>query len=74
MEHMEHMENMEHMEHDMLTESQRFHIFHRDAAGTDSFTDFAAEPVTEWAGQVLGGRPSCPSGPSTNKNSNDWQH
>ena len=52
------------MEHDM---PQRCH---RDAAGTDPFTwDFAAKPVTEWAGQVLGGRLSCPSG-STSLNKN----
>ena len=50
---------------------------HKDAAGADPFTwDFAAERVTERAGEVLGGRLSCPSGPSTslNNNLNDWQH
>lgn len=51
----------------------------RDAAGADPFTwDFAAERVTERAGEVLGGRLSCPrgpSGPSTSLNNlNDWQH
>ena len=70
------------MEHDM---PQRCHRdatempqrCHKDAAGADPFTwDFAAERVTERAGEVLGGRLSCPSGPSTslNNNLNDWQH